>query len=217
MNQTDARAWLEDLLNTFPKLRKDDGTANFSGIERWTASVSTALAAVFPPGHPVHKQWDPRASELRGNPGLFRISEVIDACKGILESAAEIVRDGRLSSLVDGVRAETVFELLDQADELVAAKHAVPAAVIAGGALETFLHFLCTKNGRTWQGHGMIEKYKNALVADPPILDKGDGKNVTGWGDTRNRAAHTPSEFDRTDAEVRLMIEGIRQFIMRRS
>jgi hypothetical protein len=128
---------------------------------------------------------------------------------------------GRLSSLVDGIKADTVADFLDQADDLVASKHEVAAAVIAGGALETFLHHLCAMHGRQWQPPGSIEKYRAVLAAATSngdvVLDETDGKLVTSWGGIRNDAAHTPTAFKRTPEEVTAMILGITQFVKRMS
>lgn len=91
------------------------------------------------------------------------------------------------------------------------------AAVIAGGALETHLHDLCVRNGITWNGEGSVTKYNDAIAqarnAGNRIYSATDGKSVTSWGGRRNDAAHKPAEFDGTQAEVRTMIDGIRQLV----
>jgi hypothetical protein len=109
--------------------------------------------------------------------------------------------------------------LLDQADVLARQNYIAAATVVAGGALETFLHFTCDKNGLTWQGHGSIEKYKDALAqarkGGNEIISATDEKQVSAWGGSRNDAAHKPGDFQGTVESAKLMVEGIRQFISR--
>ena len=145
-----------------------------------------------------------------------RVSELLAR-----DTAVVLLEGGHLRALADGVRAETVGELLDQAEQLVDDGEPVPAAVLAGGALETHLRHLCDRAGVLGGliGHGNIDKYKSLLdVARKnghEVITKGDGKLVTAWGDDRNIAAHNPTKFGKGGPEVKLMIEGIRQFVAR--
>ena len=105
---------------------------------------------------------------------------------------------------------QTVGEVLDQAETLLKANHHVAAAVLAGGALETHLLHLCSRNGITVQG---------ALVRRAPVhrgdSPSGRSRRVEGASGTRNEAAHTPTTFKSTPVEVGLMVDSIRQFIAR--
>ncbi len=143
----------------------------------------------------------------------------INALRSIFTAAHEILRSGRLSSLIEGIRAETVAELLDQAKTLASGGYQVAAVVIAGGALETFLLHLCNRNKLTWQGDGSISKYEGALAqarnSGTEIISATDCKQVIAWGGIRNDAAHSPATFKRSEEQVDLMVEGIRQFIAR--
>ena len=60
--------------------------------------------------------------------------------------------------------------------------------------------------------HSAIARVRNA---GNEIYSATEGKNVTAWGGRRNDAAHKPTEFKASAEEVRLMIEGIRQFVAR--
>lgn len=40
-----------------------------------------------------------------------------------------------------------------------------------------------------------------------------DADLIESWGKDRNKAAHSPTDFTKTTQEVRLAIEGIRQFL----
>lgn len=127
---------------------------------------------------------------------------------------------GRLDSLFDTVRADTVGEVLDQALALVNAGHVVAAVVLTGGALETHLPHLCMRHNLTWSADGSIEKYNSAIAqarnaGTVEVYSANDAKLVTAWGGMRNDAAHKPSEFAGSKAEVQASITGVREFIAR--
>ncbi|MBX3271114.1 MAG: hypothetical protein KF729_12685 [Sandaracinaceae bacterium] len=91
--------------------------------------------------------------------------------------------------------------------------------MIAGGALETVLRYLCEKHTILPIGSGTIAKYQQEMAkargAGNEVISNGDEKQVLAWSDLRNQAAHTPLDFmkNRTAPEVSLMIAGIRSFI----
>lgn len=184
-------------------------------LEKWLALAGTGLTAVFPAGHFVRKQWE-GVVPLDG--GELHEHNV-DRARAIVVAARDLASTGKLGSVLDGVRGETVSEVLDQADQLHAAGHLVAACVLAGGALETHLLHLCTRNGLSWPGAGSIEKYNNAIGQarnnGNEIYSANDTKQVTSWGGTRNSAAHDPTHFSITSADAGLMKDGIRNFISR--
>jgi hypothetical protein len=178
----------------------------------WFVEADTAINAVFPKGHPVHRSWS------NGVVGAEVPVETFQFRVGIVDAALSLLRSGRLGSLVDAIRAETEGELLEQAEALLKA-HRVAAAVIAGGALETHLRHLVAKNGLTITGEGSIAKYDGAIAQarnkGNEIYSANLGKHVTAWGGMRNDAAHDPGNFKWSEEDVRRMIEGVRDFIDR--
>jgi hypothetical protein len=146
-------------------------------------------------------------------------TSIFQEFEGIFTSACDQLKQGRIASLAEGVKAETVAECLEVAESLVASKHAVAAMVVAGGALEVHLRHLCVRFGLSLPTPGSIEKY-NQLLAQArnngiATISPTDAKEVTSYGGSRNDAAHDPTTFSRTPDEVRLIIQGIRQFIGR--
>jgi hypothetical protein len=224
MTEADALAWLEKLEAdgraihpaSFMVRRPTEATA-------WLTEAETALRAVFPHNHSVLTSWRAifeRAKTYgRAAAGVPFFNDNFDQAVGVVHAAVGVVRDGHLRGLLDGARAETVGEVLEQAALLVGS-HAVAAAVLAGGALETHLLHLCVRNGLTWPGDGSIEKYegavaqaRNAGTAD--VYKATDSKLVKAWGGIRNDAAHKPTEFTRSAEDVRRMVDGVREFIAR--
>lgn len=142
------------------------------------------------------------------------------ALRGVVVAAVGQIKAGHLGSYADAVRAETVSELLDQADTLCSAADVIAATVIAGGALETHLLHLCTRHNIPFAGNGSISIYEGAIASARnagtiTLYDKSDSKQVTAWGGMRNDAAHEPLKFTRSKDDVSLMIGGIRQFVSR--
>ncbi|MBZ0116344.1 MAG: hypothetical protein K8H88_05100 [Sandaracinaceae bacterium] len=227
MKTAEAVAWLEDVLALYAKLgRRDTEDFGFEFFEpatdvmRWLAEADAAMQSVLPPSHALCARWR-AVIELR--PSVATRATNVEAAYSFLGTALALFQSGRVASLLDGVRAETVVEVLDQAEQLVREKATVPAAVLAGGALETHLRHLCDRHGLLGGlvGPGSIEKYRGLLDqarnAGAEIISKGDAKQVTAWADDRNVAAHDPTKFTKNLDAVRLMIDGIRQFVARAS
>jgi len=221
----------EDVLPWFEKLDKQiEGipTDTFSygtitahrcqPFQAWMAEAATAISGVFPPVHPIGRMWaDTEKSLSRFNDGT---SIVGDPLIGVFHAALQLLRDDRLGSLLDVVRVEAESELLDQAQSLLEATHRAAATVIAGGALEVHLRSLCDKFGLAIIGGGSISKYDGAIAQARKLgavtaYSVTDSKQVSVWGGLRNDAAHDPGAFSSSKDEIRRMIEGVREFILR--
>lgn len=222
MNQSEAISWFQEVATfgaTLPK--ESERHYAHQQVAQWVAQASSAIHGVFPPGHHLLKRWDDCLKDHVGEKSPYLNGETfVETLRGTFLAAQDLLAKGRLSSFVEGIRTETVADLLDQADVLARQNFVAAATVVAGGALETFLHFTCDKNALiTWEGHGSIEKYKDALARarknGNEIISASDEKQVSAWGGSRNDAAHDPGSFHGTVDSVKLMIEGIRQFIGR--
>jgi hypothetical protein len=98
--------------------------------------------------------------------------------------------------------------------------HSVPCSIIgAPGALEVHLRHLCARTGLSIPEPGSLEKYNQALSqarnSGVETISLTDSKEVTSCGGCRNDAAHERTKFPRSADEVRLMVQGIRQFVAR--
>ena len=217
MNQQDAIDWFESLVQEGQKIT--DGGATMGTyhqwlVNEWVTKAGSAVEAVFPKGHAVTRTWVNALS-----PGLNALAEVslFRGAVAVVQAGLDLLQSGRITTLIDGIRAETIEELLQQAGVLFQANHEVAAAVIGGGALETHLLHLCDRNNITWDGSGSINVYNDAIARERKqgneVYAKSYGSLITGWGQIRNDAAHTPGEFGHSTEEVRSMLEGIRQFV----
>lgn len=220
MNAQDAIAWFEQInARRFTKDRH--GYYTDAEANDWATEALSALDAVFPQGHAVLKSWKSAVHHSEQHPGTMSSTVVLDAARGVFHSALQQLKAGRLVTLVEGIRAETTNEVLDQAEALLAGKHLVAAAVMAGGALEMHLLHLCNKHQLTWTGDGSISRYDSAVAqarnSGTQIYSVTDSKLVTAWGGIRNDAAHSPGTFVRSPSEMQSMLHGIREFMARNS
>ena len=218
MKREDIQAWFESLLaraGALPGNRGHDGrTLLLEGpAQEWATEAQTALYSVLPESHPVREQW----ARVLKDPRARFIAEVMEKLLGIFAAADTLIRENRISSLIDGIWIEAESNLLDQATVLVEADYRAAAAVIAGGALETHLRHYVGNHCVATNGEGSISKYNGAVgqarKANPGLYSTNDGKLVEGWGGLRNEAAHAPGAFAQTKEEIKRMIDGIREFI----
>ena len=90
------------------------------------------------------------------------------------------------------------------------------AAVVGGSSLEAHLRHLVSKAGVPTEdddGRPLKTDRLNSSLANG-TYGKGDQKSVTAWLDLRNDAAHGYYErYD--DQQVRLMLDGVRDFLRR--
>lgn len=113
----------------------------------------------------------------------------------------------------------TVLELLHQASAL-AMQHgcSAQASLVAGAALEMHLRGLCMKSGISWKGAGSLSEYTQAIKQQRSVhgdeLTASDSELIAKCTRMRNDAAHA-SNLAYGAEEVRLMIEGVRQFVSR--
>ena len=220
MKSDDLLKWFDQVKASQPRGQVVSSLGMHQEGVKWVADAASAIAAAFPQGHELRRQWEAlsQLTDTKTTRGPLE-RQRWEGYVGIFASAREQLHDGRLGSLIDGVRAETEDDFLDQA-EWLRRENALPAAaVVAGGALEIHLRQLCAKNKLVIQGHGTIDKY-NVAIAEARnqglvIYEKSDGSSITSWGQIRNDAAHKPDQFHATSDQVKLMIDGIRNFISR--
>ena len=183
------------------------------GAIQWVTKARTALHSLLPPEHAILRQ----LNEVLDVQSDVTEEYKFDQLRAVFHAATEMLEGGQLSSVVQGIRAETTAELLDQAEQLATKGNVTAAAVLAGGALETHLHGLCVRYKLSWDGQGSISKYDTAIArarnAGAAVYDASYSKSITAWGGLRNDAAHSPMEFNADQARVQVMIDGIRQFI----
>jgi hypothetical protein len=176
-----------------------------------TAALSF-LAAVFGYSHPYYSDFNAKVDDTP----LYKVETGI----GILRAARDEVAGGWMRTTRGLLSAEIFADFLEMADHLIAEKYKDAAAVIAGSALEGHLRQLAIARGveaTVERGDDVLPKKADRLNADlgaSDVYSKLEQKSITAWLDLRNKAAHGKyGEYD--EGQVRLTVEGIRQFMTR--
>lgn len=176
-----------------------------------SASLSF-LAGAFGARHPYYGDFDARVTDTW--------SSSIQSGIGILRAARDELAGGWLRTTRGLLSAEIFGDFLEMADHLLSEHYKDAAAVVCGSALEEHLRQLAAVASvpvNVHKGADTFAKKADSLNADLAKADaysKLDQKSITVWLDVRNKAAHGKySEYE--EAQVGLMIEGVRQFIAR--
>lgn len=225
MDLTEIDAQLDTLLRAYDEIRKSAKHDDLSGgskeddraAQRLALRTMAATVRLLPPGTIYRPQADRlinRFSE-RGisNPGGLTL-----ALFEVLQAFRDDVADGFIAELEASIHAGVFADFLDMAEHVLSEIHRTAAAVIAGFTLEEHLRKMCqVADIAVSQTDGSPKKADliNAELAKAGAYSsKAEAKDVTAWLGRRNDAAH--GHHDRyTDEEVRLMIEGVRNFIVR--
>lgn len=139
----------------------------------------------------------------------------VDQLVGVLKGLRRDIESGYLLTLEQEAHGAVFSDLLEMADHLVVEKLVLPAAVVAGSALEAHLRSLAERSGVKTMAR---EKPKRAgrlndELGSKGIYRKAEQKQILAWQDIRNSAAHGEGDF--SAQEVRLMVQGIRDFVGR--
>ena len=133
---------------------------------------------------------------------------------GIATALRDDIAARWLESVIELVRADTYNDYLEMAEGLLGQRYKDAAAVVAGTSLEVHLRSLATKHGVSLQaGNGSPKKADtmNADLKGAGVYSGLEHKQVTAWLHLRNSAAHG-QYGDYTDADVRHLIDGVRNF-----
>jgi hypothetical protein len=152
-------------------------------------------------------------------------SRALAASRGVLT----LYEEGALKSPRLAIAREIEGDILDIAQVQVQAAEAnrdatqkqlqlAIAAFLAGASLEDALRRLCDARGLAYDAQRTSISKLQAAVFQPSkqieIISISENKQITAWGDTRNKADH--GRFGEiTHAEVVAMVVGVRAFIER--
>lgn len=152
-------------------------------------------------------------------------SRAVAASRGVLK----LFDEGGLTSPRLVIAHEIEGNILDIAQSQVQAAEQVQdivqkqvrlaiAAFLAGAALEDALRRLCDARGIIYDAQrASISKLQSALFQPAKqieVISSSENKQITAWGDTRNKADH--GKFaEITQAEVMAMVIGVQAFIDR--
>jgi hypothetical protein len=208
--ELEGRAEADDLSGGGQELARD--------VRQFCTRVIAAADRLLPDPSTYRNEADQRVEASRrrggtiGNPG-----GVATSLLGILDAFREDIEAGFLQEIEAAINAGVFADFLEMAEHVLDDIHKTPAAVIAGFTLEEHLRKLCARVGISTtkpSGEPIKADTMNAELAKAGTYSKTEQKEVLAWLGRRNDAAHGKhDEF--TDAQVTLMIEGVRGFVSR--
>lgn len=197
-------------------LAECDSARGLGTDSRGVAKAETGLLAMIdrfaPPGS-VYRQQMEQARAYFSTPGN---PHHLTLLRGIVEALRDAIDRGALATFRELIHAEVFSDYLEMAQYLVGEGYKDPAAVIVGSTLEQHLRKLCGKYNVPVDAKG---RPKKATRLNDDLKGAGaygalEHKQVLAWLDLRNKAAH--GHYDEYGVqEVRLMLEGVRQFMAR--
>jgi hypothetical protein len=211
----DVKAALADIANALATKFEHGGTdaasrlaaIHVAAIERW-APVGSSYRSML-------SKVDPFDARDRG---YTKVSAILDALRRDYEQ-------GQVKTLEQLVHAGLFGDLLKQGDALREAGYLLPAAVIAGAALEEHIRLMAIATGSIAleepDRRGRLRPreasaLREDLYAKAHAMTAPERTQVQAWMDLRNEAAHNLPTFQtRTDGDVERMISGVREFIVR--
>lgn len=189
-----------------------------------TAGVSEVSALMIA----CIERWAPPGSSYRGM--LARIDSFADKYNkadvklhAILTALRRDYDQGQVRTFEELVHAAMFDDLEGQAEYFLGEGYLLPAAVISGAVLEEHLRQLAAKNSiaiTITDAKGKVRPRKAAELNDDLYKAKAysqpEWRQLQAWLDLRNEAAHGKPEFaGRTDGDVRPMVQGIRDFLIK--
>jgi hypothetical protein len=228
VNLSDIDAQLGALRDAYQELRKrtehddlSDGTPEIRrAADRLRTRAVAATSRLLPAASTYRAQANETVERFK-HPRTGNISNpggLILALFDVLDAYREDVAAGFLAEIEASINAGVFADFLQMADHVLTEIHRTPAAVIAGFTLEEHLRKMCGVAGIAVTHPDASPKkadLMNAELAKAGVYpSKTEGKDVTAWLGRRNDAAHGHHERY-TDDQVRLMLEGVRNFISR--
>lgn len=139
---------------------------------------------------------------------------------GTISALRSDIDNGYLKSLSEIIQSEVFSDYLDMAEHLLQEGYKDPSAVLIGSTLEVHLRELCIANDISIETLNSKEKLiakkadvMNADLAKSNVYSGLYQKQIIAWLGIRNSAAHGKYDEYSTE-EIKLMLQGIRQFIM---
>jgi len=183
-------------------------------LTSWATRIGEFLTRVYPQkNNEYHKQYARFREHKQFVIHSNYYKHVVEIC-GVLEAVKYEIENGLLDKLTALIQADIFANFLEMGDHLLKEGYKDAAAVIIGSVLEDTLRKLCDIN----EIKTINDKGKK-LTIDPLNIELERGgvynqlvkKQITGWADLRNNAAH--GHFGEYDIkQVQLMLLFVESF-----
>jgi hypothetical protein len=202
-------SWQEDAvarlkaLTVYGATNIDHGTADGLGhFYGWHSQAIVALQDIFGERHVYTLQF-PKTATYHNGPA---------AGVPILQRAISDIENGYLRKTVNIISAEVFSDFLEISGHLLEQGYKDPAASLCGAVLEDGLRrIVANTDGITVSARDDLNSLRDKL-SGKGVFNNIVRQQITSWTSLRNAADHGQfSEYD--DAQVRLMIDGVRTFL----
>ena len=188
-----------------------DQLAEFSS---WMTRLGQTIRRVFGTDSQHFESFQSQAQDVRVN-AVTTDDTAVAIMAGIARAMQSELEAGYIPQVRSLVRADVFADFLEMADYLLEEGYKDAAAVITGAVLEDSLRQLCDRVDlplSAENGHPLALDSLNANLRKADLYDKLIQKQITGWADLRNSAAH--GHFDKYDApQVRMMLDFVLKFV----
>lgn len=216
-----ALAQLDAVVDRFNELRRRSKYDDLSDLtpQEYTSCIAAARAAIERVSGKGSAYVEQTESILQFSGGTGFCGHA-SPLAGIAKALREDVANGYLQNLRELAHGDLFADFLEMAEHLLESGYKDAAAVISGSALGAHLRQVADKHGVpvtvAIKGVDVPKKTDrlNGDLASVPVYGKLEQKSVTAWLGLRNDAAHG-NYGAYTNEQVRLHIEGIRDFIVR--
>jgi hypothetical protein len=171
-------------------------------FREWATSVESLIERVFGKDSAHYRNLAPASRQHHGRyPSL-------ETCIGVFRAAKEDYEGGYLFDVRALVKADTLDDVLEQAENLKNANYIDGACILAGVALEIAVKEICEREGvPTGKFNTMNQELRKRGV-----YNIAKWRQLQAWYDKRSAPAH--GNFGQTKPEeTHRMIEGIRDFV----
>lgn len=214
MNSKQVVAQIDTLLDEFDRARRASSHDDLSGglPKNELMAIRTRLNAGIRRLAPSGSSYIEDLKTVTGHDG-----SMIVGYAGILEAMKMDYQAGYLQRVEELVHAQVFDDFLEMANELLTKGYKDPAAVVSGSVLEEHIRKLANNAGVALLDTNAKPRKFDQLIIDlvkTGAFSEPQRKILTGWYAQRNEAAHGNYQNVVAD-EVRRMIEGIRDFMVR--
>ncbi len=215
------KAEIDDLVQIGDEIAKIAGRARTTLGQDWVIKASSWVSRI---GEIVRKLCGPQSKHLVSYEAAVATKDFysmhgnhhrhIGVMQGVIKAVQHEFEMGLLAEFRDLVQADIFADFLEMGEYLLDEGYKDAAAVVIGSVLEDTLRKLAETNDiATKKPNGKpltIEPF-NVECAKAGVYDKLVQKQITSWGDLRNKAAH--GEYDEYDVDqVKMMLLFVQKF-----
>ena len=171
-------------------------------FQEWATSVLSIIQQVFGEDSAHYQNFSNNYHRYQG------YIEEFEDCRGVFNAAKEDYEGGYLFNVRALVKAETLVEVLDQAEIFKNANYVDTACILAGIALEIAVKEICIREGIT---PGKFNSM-NEQLWKKGIYNQAMWEQLKTWYTRRSEPAH--GNFGQSEhKDANDMIKGVRRFI----